>query len=83
MLSDDELARVVQAYHAPPEGLEQRANGYWFAHCGCGYLSARRRTPQLAAEALIHHMRTVGKQLVANGVSVPSKARAVELAARH
>jgi hypothetical protein len=38
-------------------------------------VSARRRTPQLAAEALIHHMRQVGQELIRNGVSVPSQAQ--------
>ena len=56
-----------------PRGLEQRGeNGNWRGHCSCGYASTRRRTPQLAAEALIHHMRVVGREMVANGgVSLP------------
>ena len=66
-----ELAMLVTALHGPPEGLERRENGYWYAHCSCGYLSARRRTERDAAEALIHHMVKIGKQLEANGVSLP------------
>lgn len=62
---------MLESVGHPPEGLERRANGYWYAHCSCGYVSARRRTDKLAAEALIHHMMTTAKDLAANGVSVP------------
>lgn len=71
MLSDRQCALLTQKYHAPPEGIERRANGYFFGHCACGYVSARRRTPNQAADALIHHMRKVAEKLVADGVSVP------------
>jgi hypothetical protein len=55
----------------PPDSIEERGNGFFYAHCSCGYVSARRNSPNQAAEALIHHMRKVATELVANGVSIP------------
>lgn len=66
-----ELGRLVEAFHGPPAGLERRENGYWYAHCSCGYVSARRGTERNAAEALIVHMIKVGEQLKRDGVSLP------------
>lgn len=70
-MKDRELAALLDAdgRHLP-EGLERRENGYWYAHCKCGYISARRMSAQEAGGALIHHMRKVGRELLANGVSL-------------
>lgn len=78
MLTARQAALVLdQVGGHPPLAIEERENGWFYAHCSCGYLSARRRTPQLAAEALIHHMRKVATALVANGgVSIPADVRA-------
>jgi len=66
-----EAAAILEAVGHPPAGIELRANGYWFGHCSCGYVSARRRTEAQAVGALVHHMIETAKDLVANGVSVP------------
>lgn len=72
MLSAKQAALVLDATGGhPPLAIERRENGFFYAHCSCGYLSARRTTANQAAEALIHHMRKVATELVANGVSVP------------
>lgn len=75
-MNDRDVAMLVQAHHGPPEAIEGRGNGFFYGHCSCGYVSARRTSPQFAAEALIHHMRKIAKELVANGVSVPSSVSA-------
>jgi hypothetical protein len=77
-MNDRELAAMLDAdgRHLP-RGIEQRGdNGNYRGHCSCGYVSTRRRTPQLAAEALIVHMRRVGAEMVSKvngtpGVSLP------------
>jgi hypothetical protein len=73
-MNDRDVAMLVQAHHGPPEAIEERGNGFFYGRCSCGYLSTRRTSPQFAAEALIHHMRKIAKELVANGVSVPSRS---------
>lgn len=69
LVNDRELASLLDAdrRHVPLRIEERGVNGNFRSHCSCGYASTRRRTPQLAAEALIHHMRKVGRELVANG----------------
>lgn len=73
MLTAKQAAYVLDiAGSHPPEALERRENGFFYGHCSCGYVSARRRTANDAAEALIHHMRKVATEIVANGgVSLP------------
>ena len=41
--------------------IEPRKPGsvIWRAVCSCGYRSAKRRSPELATEAAVHHVRTV------------------------
>lgn len=77
MLTAKQAAMVLDAVGGhPPEAIERRENGFFYAHCSCGYLSARRTTANQAAEALILHMRKVATKLVDNGVSVPGLVRA-------
>lgn len=67
-MNDREAAALLEAAgHPAPDRIEERGNGFFYARCGCGYLSARRRTPQLAAEALIHHMRKEAAEIAKNG----------------
>jgi putative N-acetylmannosamine-6-phosphate epimerase len=74
LVNDRELAALLDMDgRHKPETIEARANGFFFARCSCGYLSARRRTPQYAVEALIHHMRKAGQELVSAGrVNMPA-----------
>lgn len=68
-MTDRQLGEFLNAIGHPPAGIEYRANGFFYAHCSCGYLSARRQTEPQAVEALLHHMRKVGREMLANGVS--------------
>lgn len=80
-MNDRELAALLDmdGRHKPLDiegsyGLgADGTTGLFFSRCSCGYKCTRRQTPQQAAEALIHHMRTVGRQMVAAGrVSMPA-----------
>jgi hypothetical protein len=81
MLTDRELAALLDADgRHRPVGIEERGvNGNFRAHCSCGYVCTRRRTPQLAAEALIHHMRVVGRELLGEMNGAPPRT----VSARH
>jgi hypothetical protein len=90
-MKDRELAALLDldGRHKPDSiiadgGIEHRVSPFngsvkYFARCSCGYLSTVRRSPQLAAEALIHHMRHEGKKLMESGrVSMPEIRRHAE-----
>lgn len=45
--------------------VPMRSRGWFRAECSCGYRSARRNTPALAAEAAAHHVLKVAGEFVA------------------
>jgi hypothetical protein len=60
----------------PDAGLwvEDRGNGFFYGHCDVHeYLSTRRRTPELAAEAVRHHVQKLERSARAGGLVVPPR----------
>lgn len=62
----------------PDAGLwvEDRGNGFFYAHCDvCNYLSARRSSAEMAADALRHHVLVFERSARANGVPMGQRRR--------